>query len=71
MKITAQDLLGMKVIDSIITEPVGGAHRDPAATIEATGRAIGKALREFNGMSANEIRKQRQDRFLDIGRTLA
>ena len=44
MKITAQDLLAMKVIDGIIHEPVGGAHRDAAATIEATGKAINAAL---------------------------
>ncbi len=70
MKITAQDLHQMKVIDTIIPEPVGGAHRDPATTIEATGKAIGDALKEFDGQSPDEIRKQRHDRFLDIGRTL-
>jgi acetyl-CoA carboxylase carboxyl transferase subunit alpha len=70
MKITAQDLLAMKVIDGIIPEPVGGAHRDIEATIKATGAAIKKALQEFDGKSPAEIRTQRQDRFLQIGRTL-
>lgn len=70
MKITAQDLLAMKVIDGIIAEPVGGAHRDVEATIAATGKAIAKALEEFDGKSAAEIRTQRQDRFLEIGRSL-
>ena len=45
MKITAQDLLRFGVIDGIVTEPVGGAHRDPAAAIAATGEAIAQALR--------------------------
>ena len=71
MKITAQDLLAMKVIDEIIAEPVGGAHRDVAATIETTGKAIERAIQEFDGQSADEIRAQRQDRFLEIGRSLS
>lgn len=71
MKITAQDLLAMKVIDGIIAEPVGGAHRDVEATIAATGKAIEGALEEFEGQSAAEIRTQRQERFLEIGRSLA
>jgi acetyl-CoA carboxylase carboxyl transferase subunit alpha len=70
MKITAQDLLAMKVIDGIIPEPVGGAHRDVEETIKATGEAIKKALMEFDGKSPDEIRTQRQDRFLQIGRSL-
>lgn len=70
MKITAQDLLEMKVIDSIISEPMGGAHRDRATTIASVGEAIKVVLDEFNGASPEEIRKQRQNRFLDIGRLL-
>lgn len=70
MKITAQDLAQLKVIDVIIPEPVGGAHRDPAKTISAIGDALAKALSEFSGKSAAEIRKQRHDRFLEIGRSL-
>ena len=45
MKITAQDMLRFGVIDSVIPEPTGGAHRDPAAAIAATGEAIGQRLR--------------------------
>jgi acetyl-CoA carboxylase carboxyl transferase subunit alpha len=71
MKITAQDLLAMKVIDGIIEEPVGGAHRDVAVTLKTTGKAIEKALAEFDDMSPDEIRNQRHERFLDIGRTLS
>ncbi|MCB1511965.1 MAG: acetyl-CoA carboxylase carboxyltransferase subunit alpha [Hyphomicrobiaceae bacterium] len=70
MKITAQDLLAMKVIDTIIREPLGGAHRDHATTLANMRDAVKAALAEFNGMSPKAIRKQRHDRFLDIGRTL-
>ena len=70
MKITAQDLLHLKVIDGIIPEPVGGAHRDKQATVTATGDAIAKALLEFDDKSPEEIRRQRHDRFLSIGRTI-
>src|SRR5690606_3771888 len=70
MKITAQDLKSLGVIDTIIEEPVGGAHRDKPAAIKATGDAIETALAEFETKSAYEIRKQRHERFLQIGRTL-
>lgn len=70
MKITAQDLFGLGVIDSVITEPVGGAHRDRARVMKATGDAIAKALAEFEGKTPDEIRTQRHDRFLRIGRSL-
>jgi len=71
MKITAQDLLKFGVIDSIITEPVGGAHRDPKAAISAAGDAIWSALAEFNGMSPTDIRASRAAKFLNIGRKLS
>ena len=70
MKITAQDLLELGVIDDIVPEPVGGAHRDPEATIERTGAAIERSLFEFEGFGPDDIRKQRHDRFLEIGRSL-
>ncbi|MEQ1669453.1 MAG: acetyl-CoA carboxylase carboxyltransferase subunit alpha [Hyphomicrobium sp.] len=68
MKITAQDLDQLGVIDVIVKEPVGGAHRDRESVIIATGNAIARALSEFDGKSAEEIRRQRHDRFLSIGR---
>lgn len=71
MKITAQDLLAMKVIDEIIPEPVGGAHRDIDTTIVSTGKAVEKALQSFDRLSPQEVRDQRADRFLAIGRNLA
>ncbi|MGQ0673299.1 MAG: acetyl-CoA carboxylase carboxyltransferase subunit alpha [Hyphomicrobium sp.] len=70
MKITAQDLESLGVIDVIIREPVGGAHRDKALAAEVAGDAIAKALAEFDGKTPAEIKKQRHDRFLQIGRTL-
>jgi len=70
MKITAQDLETLGVIDVIIREPVGGAHRDREHAIEAAGDAIAAALAEFEGKSPAEIRRLRHERFLEIGRQL-
>ena len=69
MKISAQDLLSFGIIDTIIDEPVGGAHRDPALTIERLGDAVESAIQEFEGMTAEELRQQRRRKFLAIGRT--
>ena len=68
MKITADDLLKLKVIDAIVKEPVGGAHRDPQRAISQAGRAIEKALGELDGLSPAELKRQRRDRFYAIGR---
>src|SRR5271163_1928412 len=70
MKITAQDMLRFGVIDTILREPVGGAHRDSAAMIAATGDAIVQAFDELRHLDADAIRKQRRQKFLDIGRKL-
>ena len=70
MKITAQDLLKFKVIDGIVAEPLGGAHRAPEKVIDAAGAAIAKALGELAPLSADELRNTRWDKFLAIGRTL-
>jgi acetyl-CoA carboxylase carboxyl transferase subunit alpha len=70
MKITAQDLLQLGVIDGIIPEPVGGAHRDPDAAIQRVSEAIELTLLDFDGVDGDTIRRQRQDKFLNIGRTL-
>jgi acetyl-CoA carboxylase carboxyl transferase subunit alpha len=68
MKITAQDLDTLGVVDVIVREPVGGAHRDRALAAQVVGDAIAKALAEFDGKTPAEIRKQRHDRFMQIGR---
>ncbi len=70
MRITAQDLLKFGIIDTIIAEPAGGAHRDPDAAISATGEAIASALDIFNGMSAEDIRAARAAKFLAMGRKI-
>ena len=70
MKITAQDLSRFGVIDGIIKEPPGGAHRDPMATIAATGAAIDSALGDLRRLDANAVKRQRRQKFLDIGRRL-
>ncbi|MCW6506837.1 acetyl-CoA carboxylase carboxyltransferase subunit alpha [Lichenifustis flavocetrariae] len=68
MKITAQDLLRFGIIDGIIPEPSGGAHRDPQAAIESAGQAISDALGDLEGMSSEDIREARAAKFLAIGR---
>jgi len=70
MKITALDLERFGIIDLIVTEPVGGAHRDPDAVIAATGNAIAAALGELRSLSRETLRRQRREKFLAIGRTL-
>jgi len=70
MKITAADLTAFGIIDGIVTEPIGGAHRDPAAAIASTGEAIANALGELKGLDRETVRRQRRDKFLAIGRNL-
>jgi acetyl-CoA carboxylase carboxyl transferase subunit alpha len=68
MKITAQDMVRFGVIDGVIPEPVGGAHRDPQAAIAVTGDAIATALSELRGLDRESVRMQRRDKFLTMGR---
>lgn len=70
MKITAQDLKKLGVIDDIISEPLGGAHRHREVVIKSVGEAIEKALKGFDGMDKQAIKDQRRERFLAIGRSL-
>ena len=70
MKITAQDMVRFGVIDSVIPEPVGGAHRDPQAAIAATGDAIATALSELRGLDREAVRMQRREKFLTMGRNV-
>ncbi len=70
MKITAQDLLKFGIIDGIVSEPLGGAHRDPEAAIQSVGAAVSAALKTFGSLSNSEIRNRRADKFLAIGRKI-
>lgn len=70
MKITAQDLIRLGIIDEIVKEPMGGAHRAPEKAIGDAGNAIEKALSALDGKSAEEIRQHRAEKFLAIGRSL-
>jgi acetyl-CoA carboxylase carboxyl transferase subunit alpha len=70
MKITAEDLVRFGVVDKVVTEPVGGAHREPEVTIAATGDAIAEALDSMDNLPPEEIRRQRREKYLAIGRSL-
>ncbi len=68
MKITAEDLVRFGVVDKVIAEPVGGAHREPEVTIRATGEAIIEALDSLANLPPGEVRRQRREKYLAIGR---
>jgi acetyl-CoA carboxylase carboxyl transferase subunit alpha len=70
LKITARDLQQLKIIDEIIPEPVGGAHRDHEQTMAATGDAIAASLAALKSLGPDEARRQRREKFLAIGRAL-
>jgi acetyl-CoA carboxylase carboxyl transferase subunit alpha len=68
LKLTADDLKRLKLIDEVIAEPLGGAHRDPAATIGAVGDAIQAALRPLLALDGATLKARRREKFLDMGR---
>lgn len=67
MKVTAQDLLALKVIDRIVPEPVGGAHRDPDSAAKALGKAIDEELGKLLKLDPKRLQTMREERFLAIG----
>jgi acetyl-CoA carboxylase carboxyl transferase subunit alpha len=69
MKITAQELIGLKIVDRIIAEPPGGAHSEPQATVQTVGDVVEEELRGLIGLAPDALRKQRAERFYAIGRT--
>ena len=71
LKLTAQDLRKLGVIDEIIAEPLGGAHRDPQAAIERVGDSLLKHLKELLPQSGDELKKRRTEKFLRMGRHFA
>jgi acetyl-CoA carboxylase carboxyl transferase subunit alpha len=68
MKLTAEDLIRLRLIDAIVPEPLGGAHRDVAATVEAVGDAVGAALEPLVDLDPEVLRARRSEKFLDMGR---
>ena len=67
LRLTAQDLLELGVIDTIVPEPLGGAHRDPAAAITGVSAAIEAALTSMNGLSPVQLRGERREKFIGMG----
>ncbi len=67
MKVTAQHLKKLGVIDRIVKEPVGGAHRDPAAAMQSLAEALEEELAALDGKDPAELRRTREERFLKIG----
>jgi acetyl-CoA carboxylase carboxyl transferase subunit alpha len=67
LRLTAQNLSDLGVIDRIIKEPVGGAHRDSAVTIANVGKAIGAMLAEIGAKRGPEVRDARRKKFLSMG----
>ena len=68
MKVTAADLKRLEVIDEVIPEPMGGAHRNPDETIDLVGKVIGEALTDLSQLDPDGLRKHRQDKFLAMGK---
>ena len=68
MRLTAKDLREFGVIDEIIEEPVGGAHRLPEDAVRSVGDAIEQAMMPLLALSGAEIRRQRRQKFLDMSR---
>ncbi len=69
LKITSEDLLKLGVIDAIVPEPLGGAHREPAVAIAAVGDAIEKELTALKPLTGPELRKERREKFMNMGKT--
>jgi acetyl-CoA carboxylase carboxyl transferase subunit alpha len=69
LKLTAQDLERLRLIDAVVPEPLGGAHRDPTAAIAALGDALERAFADLAGTSGEALRDSRREKFLAMGRT--
>ena len=69
MKITAQDLKRLNIIDRIVREPLGGANRDPRAAIASLGEAIAGALKPLQGLTPEALRAKRREKFLAMGQS--
>ena len=69
LKLTAEDMLKIDVIDEVINEPIGGAHRNPHRAIESVGDEIEKYLNLLSNQHGNDLKHARQERYLQIGRS--
>ena len=67
LRLTAQDLQKLGVIDRIVKEPIGGAQRSPKDAIEAVGAAIAAMLKELSGKKPEALIRDRRQKFLDMG----
>ena len=67
LRLTAEDLLRLRIVDQIVPEPLGGAQRDKAATLQAVGVAVNAALLELAGMDGANLRARRREKFLAMG----
>ena len=67
LRLTAQDLLKLGVVDQVVPEPLGGAHRLPKGAVEQLGSAIDEALRPLLGLDGPTLRSQRREKFLSMG----
>ena len=70
MKITAQDLQGLGIVDTVVEEPVGGAHRDPGLAMKRVGAAIMTELERLSALPPRQRLEQRREKFINIGRSL-
>jgi acetyl-CoA carboxylase carboxyl transferase subunit alpha len=68
LKLTAQDLLGLKLIDAIVPEPIGGAHRKPTDVFSAVGDLLEETLGELDRTDGATLRARRREKFLAMGR---
>ena len=67
LKLTAQDMEKFNIIDEIIPEPIGGAHRDPITTIKTIGDVIERRLKDLTVLSKEELLKLKEKKYLEIG----
>ena len=67
LRLTAQDLSKLGVVDEIVKEPVGGAQRDRQTVIEAVGEAIGRHIATFDGMAPEDVLAARRRKFIEMG----
>ena len=70
LRLTAQDLLNQKLVDEVIPEPLGGAHRGRATTIASVGDAVEAQLRPLLRLSGAELKRSRRDKFLRMGQAV-